>query len=77
MQVQNIEGRVRNDCCLGKTVSIMYSEYVSVASVIQHAVRMPPTILSSVICLVLPYFSALSHKCDHFVKTFLNIKCIF
>jgi hypothetical protein len=32
--------RSRNHCCSGKAVSITYSEYVSGALVIQHAVRM-------------------------------------
>ena len=43
-------------------MSIIYSECVSVALVIQHAKRMRRIILSSVICRALPYFSALSHK---------------
>jgi len=33
----NIEARSRNRCCSGKTISITYSECVSVALVIQHA----------------------------------------
>jgi len=32
--------RSRNHCCSGKAVSITFSEYVSVAFVIQHVVRM-------------------------------------
>jgi hypothetical protein len=55
-----------NHCCSGKTISITYSEYVFVALVIQHAVRM--RILSSVDCLVLQYFSKLSHKRYDFRK---------
>jgi hypothetical protein len=34
------EGRPRNHCCRGESVSITYSECVSVALVIQHAKRM-------------------------------------
>jgi hypothetical protein len=59
---RNIEARSRNHCCRGKAISITYSECVSVALVIQHAKRMRCFILSSVVCLAVPYFSTLSHK---------------
>ena len=37
----NIQARSRNHCCCGKTKkSITYSEFVFVAVVIQHAMRM-------------------------------------
>ena len=42
--------------CRGKAMSITYSECVSVASVIQHAMRMRRIILPSVACLPLPIF---------------------
>jgi hypothetical protein len=45
-----------------KAIIITYSECVSVALGIQHALRMLRTILSSVACLVLPYYATLSHK---------------
>ena len=48
--------------CRGKAIVITYSECVSVALGIQHALRMLRTILSSVACLVLPYYATLSHK---------------
>jgi len=38
------------------------SEYLFVASGMQHAKRMRRVVLSSMICLVVPYFSTLSHK---------------
>jgi hypothetical protein len=58
----NIDARSRNHCYPGKAITISYSECVSVALVIQRAKRMRRIILSSVACLVLPYFSTLSHK---------------
>ena len=56
----NNEVHSLNQCCCGKTVSFTYSECVCVASLIQHALCMHH-ILSSVACLVLPYFLTLSH----------------
>ena len=41
MYVQsNIEARSCNHCCKGKAINITYSEFVFVALVIQHAMRM-------------------------------------
>jgi hypothetical protein len=57
MYKRNIEARSRNQCCRGKAISITYSEFVSVALVIQHAKRMRRIILSSVACPALPNFS--------------------
>ena len=63
MYVQrNTEARWRNRCCIGKAISIAYSECVFVALFIQHAMRMRPVILSSVECPALLYLSTLSHK---------------
>ena len=38
--MRNIEARLCNHCYRGKAISITHSECVSVALVIQHAVRM-------------------------------------
>jgi hypothetical protein len=53
------EGRSRNHCCRGKALSIVCSECVSVALVIQHT-NAVLRILSSVACSVLQYFFTLS-----------------
>ena len=47
-------------------VSITYSEFVFLALVIQHEMRMPPVILTSLASLVIPYISTLSHKWQEF-----------
>ena len=56
------EARSRNHCCRGTSITITYSECVSVALVLQHAKRMRRITLSSAACLVLPHFSTLFHK---------------
>jgi hypothetical protein len=63
MQEQlHAETRSRNHCSSGKATSLRYSECASVVLVIQDATRVRRTILSSVSCLALPYFSTLSLK---------------
>jgi len=62
MYKRNIEVLSRNHCRRGEAISIVYSECVSVAFVIQDAMRMRSITLSSVVCLDLPYFPTLSHK---------------
>jgi hypothetical protein len=67
MQIlRKIKARSRNHCYRGQAISITYSEYVSVALVIQHAKRMRRIILSSVACPAVPYFYTLSRKRDDF-----------
>jgi hypothetical protein len=54
--------------CRGKTISITYSECVSVAFLVQHAIRMRCVILLSVACLDLPHFFSLFNKQHDFRK---------
>jgi hypothetical protein len=57
MYVQrNTEGRSRNQRGRGKAGSVTYYECVFMALVIQHAMRMRRTVLSSVACLGPLYF---------------------
>jgi len=49
----NIEARSRNHFCSGKTITITYSECVSVALVIQHALRI---IISACPALTIYFF---------------------
>jgi hypothetical protein len=53
-----------------KTISITYSEFVSVVLVTQHAVRMYCTTLQSVAYMALLYVSTLSHKGRSFGKCY-------
>ena len=75
---RNIVARSRNQYCRGIAINITYSECVSVALVIQLAKRMHHIILSSVACLVLPFFPTLSlsltHTHTHIKRKDLQIK---
>jgi hypothetical protein len=53
----------------------IFCVYVCVALVIHDAMRMSRTILSSVACLSLPYFSTIFHKGHNFGVKLLKIKC--
>jgi hypothetical protein len=60
-----------------KSNNITYSEYVIVALLIQHKMRMCRIILSFVACRVLQYFTTLSHQRHDFRGgDLLNIKCL-
>jgi len=59
-------------------ISIMYSECVPVALVIQHATRVRHIDISG--WLAVPHFSTLSHKRHDFRKkkeNLVNMKCVF
>jgi hypothetical protein len=77
MYVQrNVEAPSCNHHCSGKAISITYSQFVSVAFFIQHAMCMPHIIVSSAACPALPYISTLFHKRPDFRKKHLNTKCV-
>jgi len=80
MYVQrNTEARSRNHCCRGRKITITYSRFVSVALVIQHAIRMRRITLPSVVCLAVLYifFPNYFIKDAIFGNMLLNIKCVF
>jgi hypothetical protein len=70
----NIKLRSCNHCCSIKAISITYSECVSVALVIQHAMHMSRIIFVSVASVCVPYFSTLSHKRHVFRKAVMEYK---
>jgi hypothetical protein len=73
---RNIEKRSHNNCCRRKAINITCYGCVSVALVSQHPMNMRPGILSLGF-QALRYFSTLSNKRKDFLKTLLNIKCVF
>jgi hypothetical protein len=77
MYKHNLEALSSNHRCRRKAVSITYSEYVFLASVIHHTKSMHRIILYYVVCPVLPYFPKFSHKWHDFGKKNLpNIKYV-
>jgi hypothetical protein len=65
-----------NHRCSEKEISITYSEYVSVALLIQYSMHMRRIMLSSEVYLVVSYISTLSHKRHDFRVKLFNIKYV-
>ena len=70
----NMEAHSRNHCCCGKGISITYSEFASVASVIQPCSTHAS--FYSVVWFVrlLPYLSTLSHTRHNFWEKVIEYK---
>ena len=73
----NIEACSSYHCFRGKANPFARSECVFVALVIQYAMRMRGCILPSVVCLILPCFSTLSHQRHDLKKTVIGLKRVF
>jgi hypothetical protein len=76
---RTIEACPQNHFYHGKAISVTYSKCVSVAVVIQHAMRMCRIILLFMTCLAVLYFSTLSHKRHDLQqeKKLLKLECVF
>jgi hypothetical protein len=74
---RNILARSRNHCCCGKALSITYSKCVSVALIIQHAMRMRRIILALLACPAVPYFPTYLLNCTIFAKKVTEYKICF
>ena len=71
---RNIEARSRRHFCRGNATSIVYSECVSVALVMQDAKRMRRIILSSMACLAVPLlFAAFSPSWSGFFSGAVHV----
>ena len=73
----NTKARSRNNYGRGKTIRIIYSEYVFVALVNQHTKRMRHCMLPFVASLAVPYFLHNFFNGTIFGRMYLNIICVF
>jgi hypothetical protein len=72
----NTEARSRNHCCRGKAIRFTYSEFVSVALIIEHSMYVHHSMLISVACGLYHIFSTLFHKRHDFFKSVLILSLL-
>jgi len=65
---------LHNHSCCGKTNNYTYSEYVSLALVMQHVKHIHHIMFSHVACLALPYPSTIPHEQHDFWKNISHSK---
>ena len=72
----DIETLSRNHCCSGKTISVICCQCVSVAIVMQHAMRMRHTVVCGLPRSTI-FFPHYLINGTIFEKKLLNTKCVF
>jgi hypothetical protein len=75
---RDIQERSPNHCHIGKTISITYSECLSVALVIQHAARMRHIVICGLpgCTYFFPTYFINGTIFGRKKKSYLNIKCV-
>ena len=74
---RNMKARSRNDCYCGKEINITYSEFVSVASVIQSRSTLASYYIVVGFVRLYHIFPQYLINGTTFGKKLLNIKCVF
>jgi len=72
----NIKARSCKHRFYGKTISITYSECVSVASITECKAHLPYIVMLAT-CQAVPYFSTLFRRCCSFRENVVEHKIVF